>query len=383
MNITEILENEKIRRKEFPVAEEKVFLAHAAVSALPWRVADAMAKAALYGSRDDQEWIIRGDVIPSARRRAAKLIGARPEEIAFVGPTSVGLSMIAGGLPWQAGDNVIIYPDDYPSNVYPWTSLAEKGVEVRKICPRELGRIEPEDVLGLVDGRTRLVALASCHFLTGWRLDVEAIGRCLHERGIWFCVDAIQTLGAFPTTVQFVDFLAADAHKWLLGPCGAGLLYVRKELQEQLRPILYGWHNIRCPEFVAQEKLVFVPDARRYEAGSLNLLGFIGLNAAMELLLELGIENIAAELLLKRAWLVDALRARGWKIFHADAAAANASAILTIHRPGVNIPELHERLMKAGVVTSLRTARDGARYLRLSPHFYNTREELERLLQFL
>jgi len=383
MNITEILENEKIRRKEFPVAEEKVFLAHAAVSALPWRVADAMAKAALDGSRDDQEWIIRGDVIPSARRRAAKLIGARPEEIAFVGPTSVGLSMIAGGLPWQAGDNVIIYPDDYPSNVYPWTSLAEKGVEVRKICPRELGRIEPEDVLGLVDGRTRLVALASCHFLTGWRLDVEAIGRCLHQRGVWFCVDAIQTLGAFPTTVQFVDFLAADAHKWLLGPCGAGLLYVRKELQEQLRPILYGWHNIRCPEFVAQEKLVFVPDARRYEAGSLNLLGFIGLNAAMELLLELGIENIAAELLLKRAWLVDALRARGWKIFHADAVAANASAILTIHRPGVNIPELHERLMKAGVVTSLRTARDGARYLRLSPHFYNTREELERLLKFL
>ena len=190
-------------------------------------------------------------------------------------------------------------------------ALAEKGVEVRFINIRELGRIRPLDVEGQVDEQTRLVALASCHFVSGYRLELAEIGKLLRARNILFCVDGIQTLGLFPTAAADCDFLAADAHKWLLGPCAAGLLYVRASLQEQVRPPIYGWHNIRCPNYVAQEQLVYPPDSRRYEAGTNNLFGLVGLRAALQLILELGIEAIAEEALRKRRWIVPALQDKG------------------------------------------------------------------------
>src|SRR6185295_15099776 len=229
----------------------------------------------------------------------------------------------------RRGDNILVYFEDYPSNVYPWTALAGQGVEVRLMNTRGLGVIRPVDVMGQVDENTRLVALASCHFISGYRIDIPAIGKFLRDRRILFCVDGIQTLGAFPTTVEHVDFLAADAHKWLLGPCAAGIFYVRKEAQERLRPPVYGWHNVRCPNYVAQDKLVYPPDGRRYEAGTTNLFGVAGLHAGLELLLELGVENIARELLRKRAWLVPALQARGYSVLQAEAPPQHASGIVT------------------------------------------------------
>src|SRR5277367_6846580 len=312
MTIAEILSNEELRRHEFPVAGQKIFLAHAAVCPLPRRVSEAMRDHAARATLDDQEETIPAGQIRRARELAARLLHAQPEEIAFVGPTSLALSYVAAGLPWRKGDNVLIYFDDYPSNVYPWVALAEKGVEVRLLNTREYGRIRTIDVTGQIDEQTRLVALASNHFVAGWRLELDAIGRHLRERNILFCVDGIQTVGAFPTGVEHVDFLAADAHKWLLGPCGAGIFYVRRELQEKLNPPIYGWHHVRSPNFVAQEQLVYPPDARRYEAGSANLLGLVGLNAAMELLMEIGVENIAARLLHMRSLLVPALQQKGW-----------------------------------------------------------------------
>src|SRR5262249_12549109 len=154
-----------------------------------------------------------------------------------------------------------------------------------------------------VDENTRLVALASCHFISGYRIDFPAIGKFLRDRNILFCLDAIQTLGAFTTTVENVDMLAADAHKWLLGPCGAGVMFVRSAIQEQLSPPVYGWNNVRCPNYVAQEQIVFRKGSQKYEAGTHNLLGIVGLVAAMGLIMELGVGNIARELLRKRAWL--------------------------------------------------------------------------------
>jgi selenocysteine lyase/cysteine desulfurase len=383
MTIAEILSNEELRRHEFPVAGEKAFLAHAAVCALPRRVSEAMRQHAERAALDDQEETVPAVQIQRARELAARLLHATPEEIAFVGPTSLALSFVAAGLPWRKGDNILIYFDDYPSNVYPWMALAEKGVEVRLLNTRDYGRIRTMDVLGQVDERTRLVALASNHFVSGWRLELDAIGRGLRERGILFCVDGIQTLGAFPTGVENVDFLAADAHKWLLGPCGAGVFFVRKEVQMTLRPMVFGWHNVRCPGFVAQERLDFLPDARRYEAGTANLTGLAGLAAAMELLLEVGVDNIAAELLRKRALLLPALLEKGCTVLHADAPPANASIILSLHRPGADMAALHRKLMSARVHTSLRVDRQGRQYVRLSPHFYNTDAELRRLLENL
>ena len=383
MTIAEILANEELRRHEFPVAREKVFLAHAGVCSLPRRAAEAITDYTRMACEHDQEEAYAAEKILQARQSAARLLNASPEEIALVGPTSLALSFVATGLRFRRGDNVLIYQDDYPSNVYPWMSLAGSGVQVRFLNIRELGRIRMIDVLGQVDENTRLVALASCHFVAGWRIELAAIGAALRKRGVLFCVDGIQTLGAFPTTVEHVDFLAADAHKWLLGPCSAGVLYVRKELHDRLYPAVFGWHNVRCPDFVAQETITFRSDARRYEAGSANLLGLAGMHAAMELLLELGVEEIAAELLRKRAWLIPALQGKGCEVLQAAAPAVNASGIVTFHKPGADMPALHRQLTDAGIITSLRADRTGRRYIRLSPHFYNTDAELARVVEMM
>ncbi len=383
MTSSEILSDEALRQREFPVTREKIFLAHAGVAPLPRRVADAVRDYAGLCTQGDQETLLPAQQVHHSRALAARLLNARPDEIAFVGPTSLALSFIAAGLPWRKNDNVLIYFDDYPANVYPWMALAERGVEVRFLSTSEPGRLRPLEVIGQVDEQTRLVALASCHFVSGYRIDLNAIGQALHERNILFCVDAIQTLGAFPTTVEHIDFLAADAHKWLLGPCAAGILYVRKGLQDNLRPAAYGWHNVLCPNYVAQEQLVFRPDARRYEAGTQNLLGLVGLNAAMELLLEIGIDNIAAELLRKRALLVPALKNKGYTVLHADVPPANASGIITFYREGAGMAALCEKLEAANIIASLRADRSGRQHLRLSPHFYNTDAELQRVVQLL
>jgi cysteine desulfurase/selenocysteine lyase len=382
MTLAEILSSEELRRNEFPVTRDKIFLAHAGVCPLPRRVAGAIAECARQSTLGDQESFMLNR-LTDARKLGAQLLNCQPEEIALVGPTSLALSFVAAGLNFRRGDNILIYHDDYPSNVYPWMALAEKGVEVRLLNTRGLGVIRPKDVMGQVDENTRLVALASCHFISGFRLEHAAIGKFLRERGILFCLDAIQTLGAFPTTVEQVDFLAADAHKWLLGPCGAGIFYVRRELQGKLNPPIYGWHNVKNPNFIAQEQIVFRSGAVKYEAGTQNLVGLVGLIAAMELALEVGIENITAELLRKRAWLVPALQAKGFTVLNADAKPENAGGIVSFLQPGKDLAELNKKLLDAGIVASLRTDRKGRNYIRLSPHYYNTDAELRRVLDFL
>src|SRR3954469_1337420 len=383
MTIAELHTNEELRRHEFPVAADKVFLGHAAVCALPRRVAEAISHYAFNATQGDQEALLPLFKIQKSRELAAKLLNAQPDEIAFVGPTTLALGYVANGLKFRKHDNILIYHDDYPSNVYPWMALADRGVEVRLINVRELGKIRAVDVQGQVDENTKLVALASCHFITGWRINLTAIGKFLRQRGIYFCVDGIQTLGAFPTTVEYIDFLAVDAHKWLLGPCAAGIFYVRKELHEILKPTVLGWNNVRCPNYVAQEQIAFRSGAHRYEAGSDNLLGLVGLDAAMELLLEVGIDNIAAELLRKRAWLVPAIQEKGYTVLQPNAPPENASGIVTFFKSDADMKELHAKLEAANIITSLRADRSGQQYLRLSPHFYNTDEELRRVVELL
>ena len=383
MTVSEILGNETLRRREFPVAEQRIFLAHAGVCPLPRRVAQAVADYTAEACKGDQERFVLPALLNEGRQFGAKLLGCTPEEIALVGPTSLALSFVASGLKFRRGDNLLIYFEDYPSNVYPWMALAEQGVEVRLLNTRGLGKIRPMDVLGQVDENTRLVALASCHFISGYRIDIPGIGRALRERKILFCVDGIQTLGAFATPVEHVDFLAADAHKWLLGPCGSGLMYVRREIQEKLTPPIYGWHNVNNPDFVAQEHIAFRADARKYEAGTHNLVGVVGLNAGMKLILEVGVENISAELLRKRVLLVRTLRQKGYSVLHADEPPEVVSGIVSCYRKDADLPALHQKLSEANIITSLRVDRGGQRYIRLAPHFYITDEELGRTLDLM
>lgn len=383
MTIQEILSDEGLRRREFPVAEKKIFLAHAGVCPLPRRVADAVSAYVREATTGDQERFVYPEILNDGRKTVASLLNCQPDEVAFVGPTSLALSFVASGLKFRRGDNILVYFDDYPSNVYPWMALAEQGVQVRLMNTKSLGTIRPMDVMGQVDENTKLVALASCHFISGWRIDIEKIGKYLRERGILFCLDAIQTVGAFPTPLEYVDFMAGDAHKWLLGPCGAGLMYVRREVQEKLTPPIYGWHNVNNPNFVAQEKIEFRNDARKYEAGTHNLLGVVGLLTSIKMLLEIGVENISRELIRKRTWMVPALQEKGYTVLNADAPPEVSSGIITFHTPGKDLSALNQKLAEANVVASLRTDRKGQNYIRLSPHFYNTDEELRRVLELV
>ena len=383
MTIEQIQADEALRLREFPVARETAYLAHAAVCPLPACARDAVSDYAAACTGGDQEDFVPANLLRDTRQLAANLLGAELREIALVGPTSLGLSFIAQGIDWQPGDNIIVHGDDYPSNVYPWMALAEKGVELKRLEPSAPGRIEPEDVFELIDSRTRMAALASCHYVSGYRIDIGAIGRELRSRGILFCVDGIQTVGAFPTPVEHVDFLAADAHKWMLGPCSAGILYVKREMQDRLKPVVQGWHNLSCPDFIAQETLDYKPDGRRYEAGTANLLGIVGHHASLQLLDALGLAKIAADLLAKRRWLVPELLAKGYDVLHADVPEANASGIVAFSKPGEDMAALQARLGQAGVTVSLRVMRDGSKLIRLSPHFYNTPAELSRLLEAL
>ena len=379
MRLADLHQDEALRQREFPVTRDRIYLAHAGVCPLPRRVAEAVRQGAESSMGNDQETALPEGFLIETRARAARLLGARPEEIALVGPTSLGLSTVAAGLDFRRGDNVLIYFDDYPSNVYPWLALGERAVEVRFVQVRELGSIRAADVLGQVDEQTRLVALASCHFISGYRIDLESIGRALRERGILFCLDAIQTLGAFPTPVDHVDFLAADSHKWLLGPCAAGLLYVRGAVQDRLRPWARGWHNVRCPGFVAQEEMVLRPDARRYEAGSHNLLGLAGLGAALGLLEEIGVDSIARDLLHKRRRMVATLLDSGCEVLNPAPPPRHAGGIVSF-RPRRPPAEVYARLSAAGVSASLRTDRAGGQWIRFSPHYYNTEAELDHAL---
>ncbi len=383
MTIEQIQADEALRLREFPVARETAYLAHAAVCPLPACARDAVSDYAAACTGGDQENFVPANLLRDTRQLASNLLGAELCEIALVGPTSLGLSFIAQGIDWQPGDNIIVHGDDYPSNVYPWMALAEKGVELKRLEPSAPGRIEPEDVFELIDSRTRMAALASCHYVSGYRIDIGTIGRELRSRGILFCVDGIQTVGAFPTPVEHVDFLAADAHKWMLGPCSAGILYVKREMQDRLKPVVQGWHNLSCPDFIAQETLDYKPDGRRYEAGTANLLGIVGHHASLQLLDALGLEKIAADLLAKRRLLLPELLAKGCDVLHADVPEANASGIVAFSKPGEDMAALQARLGQAGVTVSLRVMRDGSKLIRLSPHFYNTPAELYRLLEAL
>ncbi len=382
MLIDDLLADESLRFAEFPVARDHIFMAHAGVTILPRRAVKAMQDYLENSCVAHQEFPAAWRAMNETRALAARLIGAKASEIALLGPTSVGLSLVANGLDWQAGDEVVCYLDDYPANVYPWTELRRRGVVVRYLKPEKLGGITPEVVEQALTSKTRLVSLASCHFLTGNRIQIDAIGRMLRGRRILFCLDAIQTVGAFETLVEHVDFLSADSHKWMLGPMSAGIVYVREELQERLRPTLLGAWNIKSPNFIAQDTIEFEDGARRYEPGVLNMAGILGMKAAMELLFEAGIDQISAHLLKLHACIQEKLTPLGFQ-FVEQVRGCLPSGIVTASHPGRDLGQIFNHLAAHDVIVSHRHDRSGKDYLRFSPHFYNTEAEVEKVAELI
>jgi cysteine desulfurase/selenocysteine lyase len=383
LSIDHILANPALRQRLFPVTRERIFLAHAGVAPLPSPTVDALKHEAERASfaQETPEFLSQ---IESIRRVGARLINATSDEVALLGPTSLGLNLVANGLQWQQDDEVVFYPDDYPANVYPWQALAQRGARVIPLQPERLGEITPDLVLKALTPRTRLVALASCHFLTGFRLDYETIGEELSRRGILFCLDAIQSLGATTVDVRHIDFLAADSHKWMLGPLGAGIFYVKRRHFEKLRPSLLGSWNILSPGFVAQPEIVFENTARRYEPGALNLLALHGMKASLELILGLGVKQIEARLLDLRTFAEDQLLARGFRVYGHANRRSQKSGIVTLMIENPETAAAHvRRLRENRIDVSLRQSRAGTSCLRLSPHFYNTESEIEEVVKVL
>ena len=375
--------DESTRRQEFPVVENGIFLAHAGVTILPRRAADAISRHAEASCRQHQEFggVLRD--VAKTREACARMIGAKWEEIALLGPTSLGLSLFANGLDWQPGDELVYYGDDYPSNVYPWTALTSRGVVLRKLRPLQPGAITPELVESALSPRTRLVALASCHFLSGCRIDVDAIGCMLRARGVLFSLDAIQTVGAAPLNVENVDFLSADAHKWMLGPLAIGIVYVARRNFEICRPTLLGAWNVKSPDFIAQDAIVFEETARRYEPGVLNIAGMYGMKASLEMLLEFGLDRVEKAILDNRDFLEALMLEQGFEFLSPLAGDPMRSGILTAKHPQRDSALIFSKLEEAGITASIRSTRNGDKWIRFSPHFYNTREEMDRVAAVL
>jgi cysteine desulfurase/selenocysteine lyase len=379
MDISNLLENPLLRHNEFPITSSKTFLAHAAVSPFPRRVASAISTYTQRASSEGQWEYIYANMENDTRKYAAALLGASEDEIAFVSSTSMGLSMVASGLSWQQGDNVIIADGDFPSNVYPWLNLKSRGVQIKFIPRNEDGVVTWEDIDKLADKNTRLVSLSTVNYISGFKIDVSSIGSYLHQRNILFCIDAIQSLGAFPIDTTHIDFLAAGANKWLLGPIGIGILYIKRKNLGLLSPTLAGWKCVQSSKSYTSYNLCFLDSAKRFEPACVSVLSLVGLNAALELLLEIKVENIARRLAMLRRIIVPSLKEKGYKVFGFNCP-EQISGITSFSSRKQDIVQLRNKLDSSGFVVSLRDGLDGNKCIRVSPHFYNTEEEI---LQFL
>lgn len=367
-------------RALFPVTERRAYMNHAAIGPLPRTAVERMAAAAMtIAETGDEHWLDRLAEVERIRGLAARLLGARREhEVAFVSNTSDGLSVVANGVDWRSGDNVVGAACEFPANVYPWMRLARIGVEYRQAQERD-GRVEPDAILSLVDGRTRVLALSWVQFASGFRSDLQRIGAFCRDRGVLFVVDGIQALGALDIDVERdnVDVLSADAHKWLLGPEGTGLLYVSDRVVEQIEPVRVGWTSVLDWMKWTRYELSYRDGAGRYEPGTLNSMGIFALGASLELLLETGIARIEARIRSLTDALVSGLAERGFGVV-SSRADGEWSGIVAATHPRHEAPEIVRRLHENGVEVAHRAGR-----VRISPHFYNTESEVERLLRAL
>jgi selenocysteine lyase/cysteine desulfurase len=367
-------------RSEFPVTARWAYCDHAAVAPLSGRARRALAEWAddltANGAVHESAWLRR---VEDVRRRAGRLLHADPLDVAFVKNTSEGIGIVAEGLPWRPGDNVVTAADEYPSNLYPWMNLAHRGVEVRRVPSRD-GRIPVDDVRAALDGRTRLVSLSYVEFASGFRNDLDAVGGLCRERGVLFFVDAIQGLGVLPLDVSRtpIDFLAADGHKWLLGPEGAGLFYIRRDLVERLHPVGVGWNSVIGAWDFSRIDFRLKPHAGRWESGTLNVGGILALGASLDLLLEVGIDRVAGRVLELTDRLCEGARRAGLDVY-SSRRPGEASGIASLTVPeGADPGALVRRCRDEGVVINQRGGR-----LRVSPHAYNTPDEVDRLVDLL
>lgn len=365
---------------EFPLLPGICYLNHAAVAPWPRRTAETVKRFAeenaTQGAHHYEQWL-RVEV--ALRHQLRTLLNApHADDIALLKNTSEGLSVVAHGLEWQAGDNIVISNEEFPSNRIVWESLRDHGVTVREA---DLRGDDPEaSLLAEIDDRTRLLAVSSVQYASGIRLDLQRLGDFCHQHHILYCIDAIQSLGALPMDVQALhaDFVAADGHKWLLGPEGVAVFYCRDSVRERLRLHQYGWHMIERAGDFEQRNWQPARSARRFECGSPNMLGIHALHASLSLLLELGMETVAQRLLDNAAYLLERLGDSERLELLTPTAPHRHAGIVTFRVRNGDPLELWQYLSKRGVVCAQRGGG-----VRLSPHFYNDKEGLNSVIKLI
>jgi len=367
-------------RHEFPIVRERCYLNNASIGPLSNPVVDA-TQAFLHDVRDHgrnnyPNWCRHADERIKARLGA--LIGAGPDEIAFVKNTTEGLITVANGLDWRVGDNVVVPDIEYPSNVYCWMRLAKLGVAI-KWARSKNGRVTVDAIAEAIDSRTRLVSVSAVQFSNGFRHDLARTSELCADRKVLFNLDAIQWVGALHMDVRHyhVDFMSVGGHKWLLAPIGTGLFYCNRRSLALLDPPNVGYHSVGKHEAHMDYELVYRPDAGRFEEALVNFPGIWGLDAAARILLGLGTRIVERHILDLVGYAADALQARGWQIV-SPLRNGERSGLLSFRKPGVDVEAVALHLATRGVDVAVRDSG-----LRISPSYYNNRSDIDRLIEEL
>ncbi len=362
-------------RDQFPVTQNVIYLNHAAVSPLPRAVADAMrglaTDAEQYGSLHYSRWL---EAYAGLRQAAARLINASPGEIAIMKNTSEGVSTIAEGLNWRNGDRVVGFQEEFPSNYFPWRRLQARGIEVNW-----LSIYDPLEKIAEAVRGARLLAISFVNYLSGYRVDLKRIGEICSQHGCFFFVDAIQGIGAFPIDVEdfHIDALASDGHKWMLGPEGNAVLYVRRKWLDAIAPTEFGWMNPASQGDYGSRDMTLRSDAGRYECGTLNTVGCFGLRAAIQFLLDVGVENVSAAVLDLANQLETGVRRQGYAVL-GERTPESASGIVSFRHPSIDSRAVVNELERNGILAAPRQG-----WIRMSPHFYISPEEIKEVLRAL
>ena len=368
-------------RALFPITQRAVYLNHAAVSPPPTPTIQAV-EAQLKdvhenGSLNFLSWL---EVKEQARRLLAELLGARPEQVAFVRNTSDGLSTVANGLTWKSGDNIVTFRREFPSNIYPWLRIRDAfGVEVR-MCEERDGRIDLNELAGLIDHNTRVVAISHVQFASGFRIDLERLGRIARQHDALLVLDVIQSLGVVPIDVdaELVDAAAGAGHKWLLSPEGVGYLYLSDRARERIQPTLVGWVSVPNPEDYSNFEQAWNRGTLAWETGTGPAALIHGLRASLDLLREYGPARIAGYLEELTDHLCERLRTKPYEIVSSRAAGEKSQIVCIRNTSGHSAMALYGRLKQQNIITAPRGDR-----LRIAPHLYNTLDEVDQLVKAL
>lgn len=368
-------------RQEFPIRERYAFLNHASVAPIPASTQAAISEfardAAEEGPVNYAAWL---HAMTLARETAGAMINSDPDDICFVKNTNHGLLIVANSINWKAGDNVVGLEHEFPANTLPWKNLRHHGVEFRGVPERADYTYSIDDIAACIDDRTRLLAVSWVEYSTGVRNDIDALGRLCRDKGILFCVDGIQGMGVLPIDVQSlpVDFLMADGHKWMLAPEGCGVLYIKRDLIPQLNDNMAGWCGMKNPQDYDNTDQPYKPNARKFEEGSHNLLAINALGTSLRILQAAGYDYIQERIEAITRLLMERARAKGYEVVTPENWEQRAG-IISLRKDLQNIDAVAKMLLEKHQIVI--AARRG--FLRVSPHFYNDEEEIERLVSAL